>query len=446
MLHIINELNRDNGTNYKIDVLKGHKDNTLLHRVLKMTYDKVSYTYGITMHGIEYTPEAQLDDEDGTFDYTLENALDNVVEKFCGRLHTGNQGKETLVNMLEALRKDDAVILAKLIDRDLRINMGRTNINKVFKNLIIKPPYQRCDIGTAKNIKKNLDFERGVYSQVKMDGTYRTGLVSNGKSQMLTRPGIEGEFPLIQKAIESITVPDGSFLGELTFFEGGDRSISNGNINSDTPSHEKIVFTVWDFVPSDEYKLKNGTSDYQDRFENLQKIVASINSPHIQVVETKVIHNMAEAYAHFLDTQKRGLEGTVIKAFDMKWKDGTSKQQLKVKLVIDLEMRVTGFREGKRGTKRVDTFGSMLFENDEGTIKGACSGISDDLLEEIDANREEWVGKVICVQCNDITKGRDNDFYALSHPRFMEDRSDEKNTTDNLERAFELREMAMELS
>lgn len=46
---IINELNENNSTNYKIEVLKKHKDNKLLQRVLKMTYDKAIYSYGITM-------------------------------------------------------------------------------------------------------------------------------------------------------------------------------------------------------------------------------------------------------------------------------------------------------------------------------------------------------------------------------------------------------------
>ena len=45
------------------------------------------------------------------------------------------------------------------------------------------------------------------------------------------------------------------------------------------------------------------------------------------------------------------------------------------------------------------------------------------------------------VQFNDITQARTNDFYALSHPRFIELR-DDKNSTDTLERVLELKEMA----
>ena len=86
----------------------------------------------------------------------------------------------------------------------------------------------------------------------------------------------------------------------------------------------------------------------------------------------------------------------------------------------------------------------MIFENDEGTIKGRTSGFTDDQLEDFNSRREELIGKVFTVVCNDITKGRNNEYYALSHPRFDKFR-DDKNETDTLERALELKEMAMEL-
>jgi hypothetical protein len=107
-------------------------------------------------------------------------------------------------------------------------------------------------------------------------------------------------------------------------------------------------------------------------------------------------------------------------------------------------MRITGFQEGTPGTKREATFGAMIFENDEGTIKGRCSGFTDKQLEDFNSRREELIGKIIEVQFNDLSKARDSDYYALSHPRFIEIR--EKDETDTLEKAFELRQMAMELS
>jgi len=53
---IFEELNLDNGTTYKIDVLKKHSDNELLKRVFKMALDKVAFNYYIrksSVHSLE---------------------------------------------------------------------------------------------------------------------------------------------------------------------------------------------------------------------------------------------------------------------------------------------------------------------------------------------------------------------------------------------------------
>lgn len=52
---------------------------------------------------------------------------------------------------------------------------------------------------------------------------------------------------------------------------------------------------------------------------------------------------------------------------------GTSKEQLKIKLKVGVEVRCTGFLEGAKGTKYEGKNKVITFENDEGTIKGQCS-------------------------------------------------------------------------
>ncbi len=444
MINIINEINADNGSNYKMDVLRKHKDNKLLQRVLKMTYDKVSFTYGISMKNINTS-------ENYASDMSLEWALDMLENNLSTRKIRGNAAIELLEDVFANLDEDNSKIIKGVINRDLRINMGRSNINKVFKNLIVKPPYQRCDIGTAKNVEKNINFNKKVFSQVKMDGTYRSASVQD-EITIMSRSGQEDAFPLIEKELSKLP-KDYVYLGEMTLRGEQDRSKGNGLINSDNPPHDDIIFTIWDMIPITEYSMdkeqikistKNGTmSKYGDRLQKLENALKG-EFNNIELIEYEIISNMKEAYEHFQKITKRGDEGTVIKTEDMTWKDGTSKQQLKVKLEIDAEVRITGFIEGTKGTKREKTFGSITFENDEGTIKGSTSGFTDKQLEDFNSRRDELIGKIITVQFNDITKGRANDYYALSHPRFVEIRND-KSSTDKLERVLQNKEMAMNL-
>jgi ATP-dependent DNA ligase len=140
----------------------------------------------------------------------------------------------------------------------------------------------------------------------------------------------------------------------------------------------------------------------------------------------------------------QGFEGAILKDWDTPFVDGTSKMQLKLKLEIDLEVRLVGFQPGTKGSKREGKIGSLIFENDEKTIKGRASGFSDKELDDFTLRQDELLGKIMTVQFNDLTKAQGNNFYALSHPRFITFR-DDKNETDTLETAFKLREMAIQL-
>ena len=159
------------------------------------------------------------------------------------------------------------------------------------------------------------------------------------------------------------------------------------------------------------------------------------------MIENHEVKSIDEALQLTSKWMDQDLEGGVLKNKKGFFKNGTSKDQLKLKLEIDLEVRITGFQEGTPGTAREKTFGAILFETDDGKIKGRTSGFSDDQLEDFNSRRAEMIGKVITVRCNDITRGRANEHYALSHPRFIEVRND-KTETDTLERALEIKDMA----
>ena len=444
----IEEMNKTNSTNDKIATLTKYKEDVLVQRVLKMTYDKVSFVFGVTMKNVKAGSSENTRD--------LPWALDQL-ERLAKREVTGNAAIGLVENILESMSEDDREVIIKIIGRDLKINMGRTNINKVMKGLIIKPPYKRCDIGTEKNVKKNIDFSKRVYSELKMDGTYRSASVDGDDITIMSRSGNEDVFPIIEDEIRTINIDGYVLLGEMTLRNEQDRSKGNGIINSITEREEKqddIIFTVWEIVPVEEYMLdkkeikvlkkENKLIKYGESFSKLEKLLTEANLSNVKLIEYKLINNMREAYEHFQEVTERGDEGTVIKSEDMVWEDGTSKMQLKVKLVISAEVRCTGFIEGTPGTKREKTFGSIAFENDEGTIKGSTSGFTDAQLEDFNSRRDELIGRVFEVEFNDITKARNSETYAFSHPRFIEFRND-KNSTDTLERCFEMKEMAMNI-
>ena len=439
---IIAELNLNNGSNHKLAVLKKYKDHAELQRVLKMAYDKAAFTYGLSVKQLN-TPSGDVNSA-----MKLEDTLYIIERDVASRQVTGHAARDLMNDLIARAKPADADLIYKIINRDLRINLGRSNINKVWPQLITKPAYMRCGIYTSKTAK---DIKFPAILQLKADGTYREFSVLNGVVECVSRSGEEYTYPAIFGAFAN--APDGRYFGELVVI-GADgkalpRSEGNGLINSDDVPHNDLRLYVWDYVTHEEYTAAmfrgKPTTKYQARLDNLIQILLDLKTTQVELIETVWVTSIREALLKTQEWMTAGLEGSILKDASGVFKDGTSKHQLKLKLEIAIDVRVTGFKEGKAGTKREKTFGALEFATDDGQIRGYCSGFSDKQLEDFNARRSEITGLVITVVCNDITKGRDNDYYALSHPRFDEIRTD-KNETDTLERALLAKESAMEIA
>jgi DNA ligase-1 len=455
---IIQELNENNGANHKMDVLRKHADNELLQRVLKMTYDKVDFTYGISqntwdindpMIGEQTSGMGSFDPDD----MDLEFALDILNEYFAKRKFTGHDARDAYRDLLYACDYETAHVVMGIINRDLRINMGRSNINKVYKGLIVKPVYMRC--GLFNKGKSKID-PKGSYIQLKADGTYREFTVENSEVICNSRSGESYDYPNLNTTLSEYQ--DGHYVGELTvrLADGTicNRAIGNGYIKSmKLPEGADIVLELWDYITLEEYtnaanKIK-GTTPYHKRFAELEMIVdfnvlRDGKPRNVKVIETHIVNSVAEAVAWCTKWMEMGLEGGIWKDRDAIFRDGTSAQQEKMKLEIDADVRITGFKPGTVGTKREGKIGSIEFATDDGKVKGFASGFSDVQLDDFDSRREEILGMIMTVKFNDITQARGNDFFALSHPRFVELR-DDKTETDTLERILEAKEMAMDM-
>lgn len=425
----LSELNESNSSNYKISTLKKYQNSEIVKQLLKLTYDKNNFNFGMSrtrLLGIlneSNFPEG-IDKIDDYLDLLQENS---------GKL-SGNSAKEFYSSLLQKLTEDSRIILLNILGRDLKCGINIKNINKVFKNLIPKPNYMRCAVFSEKLVKK-IHFPAML--QLKMDGTYREFNVSNGTVSAKTRAGEEYQNEVLFDILKSF--PDGYYMGELTI-DGESRFTGNGLINSLNPPLDKIIFTCWDFLTFDEYTGKVKTS-YIDRFNRLQNLIKNRDLKQVKLVENHIVNNVSEALKQVSLWMSEGLEGGVLKDFNNTFKNGTSNTQLKIKLKVDADLRVVGFLKGTKGTKYENKNKVIVYRTDDGKIKGQCSGMTDDIVEEVTNNPEKYIGKIVAVQFNDLVKAKGHEYFALSHPRFIEFRIEEKDTSDTYERIVELRDM-----
>ena len=443
---ILEELRSNNGSKHKMQVLKDNKDNMLLQRLLKMTYDRVDHTYGITMKSI-----ALPYDRFGEGDLSLDMLLAHLHEHFDLREIRGNAGVTKLQTLLLGAESHaTAIIITQVINRDLRINMGRSNINKVFPGLITKPAYMRCDAYNEKTAEKfNVD---GAYLQLKADGTYREFYVHPDHGvKCVSRQGEAYDYPEINELLMQTDLGGPYyFIGELTVYRDGvllPRAEGNGILRKDVfPDGCEVRFDCWDIIPEVIYILavnrKTTSMKYKNRWSIVTHYLEPLKSKIVKPIECTIVKSMSEALQITAYYMAKGFEGAILKDPEGLFKDGTSRQQIKLKVKIELEVRVTGFNEGTAGTKREDTFGSMTFSTDDEQIKGSVSGFSDAQLAYFNSRREGMLGQVMTVECNDITQARGSHIWALSHPRFIELRTD-KDSTDTFESAQAAKSSAM---
>ena len=420
MIDVIKEVKACKGSKAKLNLLAEHKDNELLKLVLQMAYDKTRFKWGMTLKQVLKAPSHKLED------MGLVKAVAWMTNSL-GVTVKGNAALEAMHSILDSVTQDEAEILRGIISRDLHLGVNTKSLNKAIPGLIHTVEYMRCDV-----FKPNHKVKFPAYLQVKMDGTWRELRVYPEGVKIYTRQGYEDPNPVLEELFKDC--PEGRYIGELTI-PGLTRVQANGEINSDNPPYDKIHFTLWDYVT-------DKPDAYHNRLETLKRCIPT--SELVSVVKTERVYNNEEVLSLTRKWMQEGEEGAVLKDVNLGFKNGTSNKQLKIKQIIELDVRCAGFTEGKLDTVREGKVGAITFKTDDNMIEGQTSGFDAALLEDLTANKDKYIGKVMVVQCNGLQQAEGSDIWHLMHPRFVEFR-DDKTETDTLGRAQQLLQMTWSL-
>lgn len=438
-LRALEQIRATNSTTSKLSILRECAGDSTLRRILHMAYDTVVFTYGVSLDRVRAFEDAHAEVDKTSRPIEMDVALDRL-EKLCSPMVSGKRALVWAKATIDTATSAEVVaVLEGILDRDLKLGMGKTQINKVFGGLIVKPPYMRCQPFTRKAAGR-IHFP--ALLQLKADGAYRSVVVDRGSVHVCSRTGESCDSTTLLSVFRSL--PDGVYIGEMLVDGISNRSESNGLLNSTHPPEDRMYMQLWDVVSHAEWIGTTPSPPYAERWRVLETLVGSVQSSAVQLIPCVVVDSVDAALRQTATWMGRGFEGGVLKDRDNQFKDHASPTQLKLKLKMDADMRVTGFVEGKRGTKRARTFGAMTFANDEGTIRGQCAGFTDRQLVDYNGRREELVGRIVTVQFNDLSKAQKHSHHALVHPRFVGLR-DDKSTTDTLDRVQKIRRTAVEM-
>lgn len=450
---IIAQLQSIPSTKEKLAILQSHKDNLELRNFLWATYEP-TVNYYMTTKVLGTLPAACHREQPAlVFNSTF---IKTVLQTIAARKLTGANAKEWVLNALSSMSAEDAVLFLMMIARDVRAGISTSTINKVWPELITDPPYMRMSLPKETDIQA-YNWGIGVFSQRKADGMFcyidhrLDGIVS-----IRTRAGRPFPNDQLTSLIEEIklVVPVGQQAhGELNVWKIDHdenillpREISNGIFNSllsggELPANHLVMVSMWDMLPIAEalpkgkfpvtYRTRWGILEIKYTDALLDSGLSTLS--HVSLIETQVVHSLAEAMAHYSRIIEEGGEGTIIKDPDGIWEDTTSKACCKLKLEFEVDLKVTGFNAGKG--KNAKTFGSLICESSCGQFKVNVSGFKDAQRQWIWENHETILNTIVAVRGNSLMSPRvGKPHWSMFLPRFVESRAAEKSEADSLER------------
>ena len=459
ILEIIKELRQDSSLNYKKDILRKYSDYEPFQKFLVYVYNpRVNYFLKKLPNVISY----------GHGDHSI-SEMYSLLEQLKLREITGNQAQEVVREYLLNTNQTVRELFELAIGRDIRAGVGVGIINEVYKGLIEDTFYQRCSKLDEKTLERFDTIPAGFLTQAKLDGIFSYIIKANDTVYMLTRAGTVWTSESLKE--DMIKCSDGVYIGEALVYKDGkplDRKTGNGLINKFikrettleslqnkidavlnsgryltgknlkiseeikqkeqefTKIDKALHFVIWDSLTLQEFEEGLSTRPYTERFG--KAIKATFMTSKLKPVPSYRVYSMKEAQAIADEYISEGGEGAIVKKLDTIWKDGTSKDMVKIKAVLDADLLCVDVEEGSGKYK--GKVGALVLETSCGRLKGKVgTGLSD---KDRDKPFDYYIGKVIEIQYNEFIKSKSKSTDSLFLPRFVEVRED-KNTATSYE-------------
>lgn len=432
----LDEIGNVSGRNEKQSMLNKLVKDDFVKSILVFAYNSL-LNYGI----LPTSKHDKMTVKDGGLDFKEMKTFE-FLNALIERRLTGNNAEQELENQLKGLDENSAKLLIRILRKDLKGGFAESAINKAVAGLLPEFPYMRCSLQSDIDLKK-WNWERGILSQEKADGMFASISFDGGDFLITSRQGSKFSSSNFKNIIAGLPAEMVQYHGELLVERDGEvlpREIGNGILNSVLKGglfaeNEKPIYVVWDVVPLSHIKTKGSyDAPYLNRLKMLNELVKDADD--ISIIDTKIVRSLSEAYSHFQELVSKGKEGTIIKQLEMKWRDGTSKEQVKLKVEADCELEITAINNGKIGSKNENKPSSLTCVSSCGKLVVDVAVKNEKMRKSLEKNADEWLGKIITVRGNQVlSPSESNANFSLFLPRMVEDgyRHD-KSIADDLER------------
>jgi DNA ligase-1 len=430
----MNLLENTSGRNDKIEILKDNATNTQLQDAI---YHALSPFIQFYIRKIpEYTAT-------GTKDVAW---FISHLDQFSERKVTGNAAIKLLTELLSNMDPDSAVVAERIIKKDLRCGVQESTVNKVWKGLV---PTYPCLLGKGYDDKTIQKIQWPAYSQLKADGM-RVNVIyqaNDGNGESITIRGRSGKLVDLYDCFDVDFIALGNTVGSSVVFDGElvvletdgsvmSRKKGNGILNKavrgtiSKAEASRVRMRIWDMIDYDAFFEFKDSTPYKTRFANLQTVINDApKSDMYHLIEWRIVQSLDEALAHYEEALAAGEEGIMLKNITSPWEDKRSQHLVKMKAENDCDLEVIGWNPGTPGTKNENKMGSLVCASSDRMLEVSISGFSDELRDEITANIQEWMGRIVTVLYNERIASKDKSRQGVDSlflPRFVELREDKE--------------------
>jgi hypothetical protein len=428
ILEILEHINSDTKRTHKLDVIRQHKDNRTFLRVLKLALDP--YVNFFIKKIPDYDPKGGQ-----TLDWALAE-----LEKLSSRQFTGHAGIEHLRHIMSGVGLNDAIVVSRIIGKDLRCGVADATVNAVIPGYIPTYPCLLARPYDDKNIK-NIVFP--AMSQLKADGVRANVHVKDNKVLICSRTGREID---LLGTLDECLISLAKHFDEPVVFDGElvvvdsqnkviDRKTGNGIINKankgtiSLSEAVRVRLQLWDVIPVQDFAQGFGKEKYEARFQRLLAAIQSESGTECAnaywAIPYRMVSNLTEAEQHFQEMLDAGCEGTILKNLDSVWEDTRSKDLVKMKAEKDCDLEIIGWNPGTGQFE--GQVGSLIMASSDRLVEASISGFSFDLRKYITENIDRLISTIGTVIYNErISSKSRNGVDSLFLPRFSEFRYDKK--------------------
>lgn len=445
---IIKSLQEAQGSLAKQAILDANKGNELLKNFMQATYDPAVNYYVTKLPKVAPANVASFD----------QDLIDWMLLNIAGRIYTGKTAETLLKSNMAALDAEGQELLTLMVKRSIGASVGDTMVLKTWPDLYFIPPYQRCSLMDDK-IKAKFEQRDTFYIQPKLDGSFLY-LVTGAQylNEGITRAG--SKYPQwfadrLAGELQNLTTRS-VFVGEVEVYreDASDlenfkyhllpRQEGNGLLNAVLKGRDEEEFaeysfklTAWDVLDEDEFKDGVSRTKYKYRLTDLKDTLDSFPNACVEAIETQTVSSLEEAYKIYSSFTAKGMEGAVIKNPESLWKDGTSKDLVKLKIAFEADYVITAVVEGQG--KAAGMMGAISIATDDGLLQcDVGTGFTDAMRKDFWDNQHDRVGRIVTIIANDVLVKRDSDIRSLFLPVYSDLRFDKtESEADSLERVME---------